>query len=523
MIFTSVTFIIFIAIIFAIYYAIPKKYQWILLLVGSYAFYMWQIPWYACFLLYSTSITWIFSRLIGNNNENLVKYRSTEEYRSLEKENKLLFKNKTQLKNRNLLVLCLACNIGLLAVLKYTNFAIITLNSLGSNLQLIDRLILPIGISFYIFQSTGYIIDVYRESISPQHNFFKYALFVSFFPQISMGPIGRYDRLAPQLYAQHSFDYDQFTFGLMRMLLGFFKKLAIADILGVYVNAVYADTSSVRGITITIATILYALQLYADFSGYTDIALGIGNCLGIKLDENFKQPYFSRSIPEYWRRWHISLGAWFKDYLFLPILRSSWCMKVGKFLSRKGYKRLSQLVTTIIGLSITWFLTGLWHGASWTFILWGLWFGIFIILSTISSKFYPPNKGILLILNKNKYWHLIQILRTDFVVCLSYILFRSTDLENLMNILFVLFRRFSISNSSQLMTNVLPRTNWALLFLCLLIVFIIEIIDMQGGFLSFLVKTKKITRWFIIYFFIFLIYLCTDISLSTANFLYFDF
>ena len=524
--FTSLTFAVFLGIMLLGYYLIPKKAQWVWLLLGSYVFYAWSSPYLAVFLLFSTATTWLFPLVMGRLSDRQQEWLASEQGQALSKDEKKAYKKKVQQQKRWLLVLCLICNIGLLAVLKYTNFAIDTINRFGAELPALDWLVLPLGISFYTFQSVGYVIDVYRETALPQNNFLKYALYVSFFPQICQGPIGRYNDLAPQLYTGHRFDYDGFVMGLERILLGFFKKMVIADQIAVYVDAVYQNASAYSGVILGLATLMYAFQLYADFSGYMDIAIGTGRCFGIRLAENFETPYFSRSITEFWRRWHITLGSWFKDYLYYPVLRSGWCSGIGKRLSKKGRKKAAKTLTTVIGLAITWLLIGMWHGASWNFILYGCYHGAFVILAVVLGDVYEKLKQRLHIKEENKIWQGFQILRTFAIVTFGYVLFRSADISQAALIYKRLLTVFTPAGHSLsgLMAGDFNKIKWIMIAALLLLCFIMELIGSKKEIISWLHERRRIVRWLFLYALVALILLFANWNASGAgNFIYFNF
>ena len=408
--------------------------------------------------------------------------------------------------------------------MKYTNFIISIFD-----VKPLNWLVLPLGISFYTFQSIGYCVDVYRDSIEPEHNFFKYALYVSFFPQICQGPIGKYAELSPQLFEDHSFDYDRFIAGLERMLLGVFKKLAIANNLGLIVDRIYNQPLDYSGLVLLLTTFIYGIQLYADFSGYMDIMLGIGQILGIKLSENFKTPYFSRSISEFWRRWHISLGVWFKDYLYYPILRTHWLTNMSKSLLKKGNKKLAKILPTVIGLFLTWVLIGCWHGASWNFIIYGVYHGFFIILATILSNQYEQTRNFFKIKDGSKIWNIFQIFRTYIIVNIGYILFRAQDLHTVNNIVFRILNNFLTGTLKEslkgLTSDMTGKYFYIILCICLIILIGIELIEeKQNNIINYIHNKPTIVRWCFLYILLFFtIAFGNNATDSANNFLYFNF
>ncbi len=415
MLFTSYSFLAFLLILFLLYYIVPKKCQWVLLLIAGYVFYA-HAGWECFFFIGVTTITTYGVGLLIDRNHNQQKAYLAENKASLSKEEKKAYKEKQKNKRFALMVVCLVLNFGILAVLKYTNFAIANINGIlemaGSEKVLaFQDLILPLGISFYTFQSMGYLIDIHRGKYSAQKNLFKFALFVSFFPQLIQGPISRYDDLEKSLFAQHAFDWHTISFGLQRILWGFFKKLVIADRMLIGVNALIGDTQTYTGFYVFMGMLFYALQLYADFTGGIDITIGIAQTLGIPVQENFIRPCFSKGIKEYWRRWHISLGSWFTDYLFYPISVCKPMLKISKWSRKLLGEQIGKRVPVYAASIAVWFVTGIWHGAAWNFIVWGLGNCFFIMLSQECEPLYDKFHARFQV--KDKTWFkAFQIIRT---------------------------------------------------------------------------------------------------------------
>lgn len=341
MLFNSYNFMIFFPIVTIIYFLIPHKARYIWLLIASYFFYMcWNVK-YALILLASTAITYISAIFI-------------------DKEDKKQLEEKQKIKSKKYwVILSIVTNLVILFLFKYFNFFLENINKflLSFNVKLTEQrlnVILPVGISFYIFQALSYTIDVYRKTVKPEKNFLKYALFVSFFPQLVAGPIERSSNLLRQINEKHYFDFQRVKDGILLMLWGFFQKIIIADRAAIVVDTIFNNYSSYGGIYIIFAVILFAFQIYCDFAGYSGIAIGAAKVMGFELMENFKSPYLSKSISEFWRRWHISLSSWFRDYIYIPLGGN-----------RKGTLR------KYINLMIVFLLSGLWHGANWTFVIWG--------------------------------------------------------------------------------------------------------------------------------------------------------
>lgn len=419
MLFTSYQFILFLIILFFLYYCIPKKLQWVFLLIGSYIFYFLAGPSYLIYIFITTVTTYLATIGMQRYVDCQKNYLKEHE---LSREEKKKYKAKITSKRRLLLILCLIVNIGILAVSKYANFTIGIINSLtglkGSEGQLPTlNLIVPLGISFYTFQTMGYLVDVYWEKYDVEKNLGKLALFVSFFPQLIQGPISRFSDLSKTLFEKHYLDGKTVCLGLERILWGYFKKLVIADRILVGVKTIIGSPENYQGSFVFVGMIFYALELYADFTGGIDITIGIAQTLGIKVEENFIRPYFSKSIAEYWRRWHISMGTWFKDYIFYPISMSTPMLNVSKkcrkFLGNNIGKKLPVYIATLV----TWFVTGIWHGASGYFIAWGMMNCLVIMISQelepVYNAFHKRFPG----LSKKRWYTLFQVPRTFLLMC----------------------------------------------------------------------------------------------------------
>lgn len=491
--FFSSNFLLFIVVLFAVYYGIVRifpEYQWCVLLTASVFFYAYSNLQYLIFLFVSIMSTWLFPLLMKKRGGKLKGL---------------------------CLALCLLINIGLLIALKYHNFF----------LRIFDKhiswILLPLGISYYTFQSAGYCIDVYRGIVEPERNFLKYALYISFFPQISQGPIGTYQELAPQFFAPHTFTYTQFTSGLERAVLGFFKKVVVANNLSAAVNPIYDNFSVYSGFTLFFVTVLYGLQLYADFSGYMDIALGLSECMGIRLAENFQTPYFSKSVTEFWRRWHISLGEWFRNYLYYPVLRTNTVLALGRKIKRSGQKKLAKYTTTSIGLLVTWIVIGFWHGAAWKFAAYGLFHGTMIIMNVWLGNLYKAVRDRLHIQKNSKLWALFQMVRTYLIVNIGYVLFRADSFRTALAIYRIIFTKF-FSGGFWITMAGFSRSYWILLGIALLFLLAVELLEERCGFLEWLDKRPLFIKWPILYFMIaFVMLYLFNQQADAMNFIYFDF
>ncbi len=378
--FTSINFLLFAALVLLGYYLVPKGIQWIWLLIASYAFCLWAGAAYWMFLLFSTAATYLCARAIGKNLEAHQGTLSSEEGKNA--------KARMKRKNRVWLMGGLAANFGLLALCKAVLVEPFRTMAQGTGLHFLT-LGLPMGISFYLFQSTGYLIDVYRGTVQAERNIFRFALFVSFFPQLAQGPISKFTQLAPSLYASHEFHRKTVCFGLQRMLWGCFKKLVVADRIAVAVAELQGPADI--GVAFWVLSLFYAVQIYGDFTGGIDMAMGLAEAMGIPLPENFLRPYFSKNIAEYWRRWHISLGEWMKNYIFYPISVSGPLRALSK-IARAKFGKFGKRLPVYAAAMVTWACTGIWHGLTPNFLVWGLLNGFLIVgseeLAPLYAKFH---------------------------------------------------------------------------------------------------------------------------------------
>lgn len=419
MLFTSYRFILFLIVLFVVYYLIPKKFQWLLLLFASYLFYSYAGIKYLIYILATTISTYLISRRLDKIQITQSLYLK-EKKEELSREERKAYKASMKARQRRWLVLCLVFNFGILAVLKYGDFTITNINGLlklfgtGKQLSLIG-FALPLGISFYTFQTMGYLIDVYREKYPYEKNIFKLALFISFFPQLIQGPINRFDDLKETLFSEHVYELKNVSFGLQRILWGFFKKLVIADRLLAGVNTIIKNPEEFQGIYVIVGMFFYAITLYADFTGGIDIAIGAAEVLGIRIKENFERPFFSKSIAEYWRRWHISLGTWFKEYMFYPISVSKSMLNLTKACKIHLGEWIGKRISIYIASIIVWFTTGIWHGAAWNFIVWGLLNCLVILVSQECMPLYDKFHAKFHM--KHTFWYrLFEVTRTFWLM-----------------------------------------------------------------------------------------------------------
>lgn len=415
MLFTSYEFIGFLLMVFLLYYLLPRRFQWKLLLAASYLFYAYAGPKFLLYIGVTTLSTWFVAIKIeqaGIRQKEYVKANKD----TLTKEEKKAFKAESKKKQWRWLLICLFFNFGILAVVKYTNFTIANINFFleraGSGHTLsFWNLALPMGISFYTFQSMGYLIDIYRGKYPAEKSIGKFALFVSFFPQLVQGPISRFDALKKSLFSEHSFDRKQIFFGVQRILWGFLKKMVLADRILAGVNTIIKAPDTYQGVYVLVGMLFYAYELYADFTGGIDITIGIAQVLGIQVTENFKRPYFSKSIKEYWRRWHITMGTWFTDYIFYPISVCQPMLKLSRFSRTHFGEFAGKRLPVYLSATVVWFTTGIWHGSSWNFIVWGLMNCLVIMVSQELEPLYAIFHQYFKVKDRF-FFRLFQIIRT---------------------------------------------------------------------------------------------------------------
>lgn len=448
MLFTSYAFIAFIAVAFLLYYIIPKRLQWIFLLIISIGFYASAGVAYPIFLIISSAATYLAGMWIERERREEKKYLREHADEFSSREEKKRFKKKREKRCKAIMLSALLTLLIILGVFKYADFVIDNINEIFYAIgvdQEIDYLdlLLPMGISFYTFQSLGYLLDVYWEKIEAQKNFFKHLLFVSFFPQVVQGPISRYSDLSQTLYNEHNFDKKQVVFGLERILWGYFKKLVVADTIITATTAVIGD-EYYNGAWVLVGIIFYGIELYADFTGGIDITIGIAQVFGIHIEENFIRPYFSKNIAEYWRRWHISMGTWFRDYIFYPMSISPKMNQLTKFCKKHFGKGVAKRVPVYLATMVTWFATGIWHGASWNFVMWGIMNGVIILISQELEPLYGRFHKAFPTIAQKKPYQAFQIIRT-FLLMGSLRMFDCYgDVPLSFSMFFSMFRDFDI-------------------------------------------------------------------------------
>ncbi len=473
MVFNSIQYLIFFLIIFGLYYVIQPKYRWVLMLIGSYFFYMSWKPVYILLIIFSTSVDY---------------YVSNKMYRI--KDPKL---------KKKFLIGSIIVNLSLLFFFKYYNFFNDSISTVLGHFNviyhpIISTILLPVGLSFYTFQSLSFNIDVYKGKVIPERHIGKFALYISFFPQLVAGPIERATNLLPQIQRNDSnLTYQNFAAGLSQLLFGLFKKVVVADTAAIYVNSVYNNYEFYTGSTLLIATYIFALQIYCDFSGYSDMAIGSARMLGYNLMENFRIPYFSKSVTEFWRRWHISLSSWLRDYLYIPLGGN-----------RKG------VFFAIKNLILTMLLGGLWHGASWNFVIWGALNGFYLAIERILNW----NK---IEFNKNIFSKSFYAFLTFNLISLSWIFFRAQSFDQSLFIIKEIFHSRDFFNFQIIDTSIFANIIIGTAILLLFEYFVFR----KANFIP-IVNTKSLT-WVILFCTVMLMLVILFGISEGSQFIYFQF
>lgn len=427
--FASLTFLVFLLGLMLVYFLVPGRARWGVLLAGSYAFIAVSSPHTAVYLLLATAAAFLAALKIQSVQSAFAARSGREAWTAGEKRAR---RRACQREKRLWLALALSAVFGMLLVLKYANFAIDNLNALlgpAGGLRRVEWL-LPLGISFYTLQVSGYLIDVYRGKYAADRHFLKFALFASWFPQLVQGPISRYDALAAQLYEGHAFDWRRMKSGALRMLWGYFKKLVIADRLALVVEPLFTDFAGqgYAGAYIWAAAVLYTFQIYADFSGGMDIVLGMSEIFGIRMTENFRRPILAGSVAEFWQRWHITLGSWMRDYLFYPLALSGRFNRLGKRLRRRFGPYVGKVAPAVLASFIVFTCVGVWHGAEWKYVVYGFYQALFVSTATLLEPFYARMRKGLHVRETSAGFQAFRVLRTFLIIMVGRVLSRAGSL-----------------------------------------------------------------------------------------------
>ncbi|MEW6599513.1 MAG: MBOAT family O-acyltransferase [Nitrospirota bacterium] len=478
MLFNSLQYLIFFSLVVTTYYLISYRFRWTFLLAASYYFYMcWKIE-YVVLIIASTVSAYIAGILLDKHRESLNK--------------------------KWILIAVLLFNLGILFLFKYYNFFNDSLRVVLNKFNIFYdtpslKLLLPVGISFYTFQVISYLVDVYRGQITAERHFGYFAVFISFFPKLIAGPIERAGNLLPQFREKAGFDYQRTTDGLKLIAWGLFKKMVIADRVAVYVDQIYNNPADYTGAPVILATVLFAFQIYCDFSGYSDIAIGSGQVLGFRLMNNFNRPYSAKSVTEFWRRWHISLSTWLTDYIYTPV---------------SIHFRNWGVPALIYSLFVTFLACGLWHGANWTFVIWGLLHGLLLSLDALTKK---RRKKIQKLVPRALYNN-ISLAFTFSFLCFTYVFFRANSVSDAF---LIINNMFSINLSNMnIDVTIMSRTDLIVAFLSIAGLEIVQFIQNKININQYIAAKPLLFRWGVyIAFTSYLLFFRT----SGAEFIYFQF
>ena len=464
--YASIEFLIFVLVLVLIYYIFPKKHRYIVLLIGSLIFYYLFSGKYIIFILLSSVITYFSGKLIEKYND----------------------------KRKLILTLSILLNLSFLLVLKYNNFFGDIFRVVGINIPY-KKFILPIGISYYTLETISYLTDIYRKRMKAETNYLKVLLFLVYFPQIVEGPIANYSRLSKTLFNTEKFNYDNFVSSFVLIAWGFIKKLVIADRAGIFVSKVFENNYG--GMLLIIGVLLYTLQIYADFSGCIDIVSGVSELFGVKLDENFRRPFFSKSIQEFWRRWHITLGTWLKEYIFYPISLSKLNMKLNLKLRKMKSKYISRFIITAFPLFFVWFFNGMWHGASFKYVVYGLYYYVLMMIGILLEPVFKKIISIFKINTEVWSYKFFQALRTILIVCFGMFLFRVDS-----------FKQMGLMIHSKATASLfslgLKKLDFALLMVGILVMLVVGVMqEFNVNIRKELQKQNLLFKWLIYYIMIF--------------------
>lgn len=464
--YASIEFLLFVLVIVLIYYIFPKKHRYIVLLIGSLIFYYLFSGKYIIFILLSSVITYFSGKLIEKYND----------------------------KRKLILTLSILLNLSFLLVLKYNNFFGDIFRVVGINIPY-KKFILPIGISYYTLETISYLTDIYRKRMKAETNYLKVLLFLVYFPQIVEGPIANYSRLSKTLFNTEKFNYDNFVSSFVLIGWGFIKKLVIADRAGIFVSKVFENNYG--GTLLIIGILLYTLQIYADFSGCIDIVSGVSELFGVKLDENFKRPFFSKSIQEFWRRWHITLGTWLKEYIFYPISLSKLNMKLNLKLRKMKSKHISRFIITAFPLFFVWFFNGMWHGASFKYVVYGLYYYVLMMIGILLEPVFKKIISIFKINTEVWSYKFFQAIRTILIVCFGMFLFRVDSFKQMGLMI-------HSNASAPLFSLGLKKLDFALLMVGILVMLVVGVMqEFNIRIRKELQKQNLLFKWFIYYIIIF--------------------
>lgn len=486
---TSLEFAAFVMVVFAVFAICPRKSRWIVLLAGSMLFYVIAGPEFVPFLVATIISIWLSSAAIGRIWE---RQRADFDQNTYSPAEKKCRRQKDQRKAKAIVILAVCINIGYLILEK----ALLYRAARASDLSAAARVIVPLGISYYSFSTVGYLLDVYWKRYDYERNVFRFALYAAYFPHITQGPISRYNLLGQELKKELTLDYTRVTQGLQLVLWGVCKKLVIADRAMVFVSEAFAVTDG-EGMAYLIALALDVVQIYADFSGYMDIMRGVSELFGVELERNFDHPFQARSVSEFWRRWHMTLGGWFKDYVYYPITISGWHKRISKWSKQCLSPRMAKLLAAGIPIMTTWLLTGIWHGNGVGYVAWGIYYGTLITASVVWSDVLSSLPGRIGIRTDCFSYRLFQMLRTGCIFAGGRLLTKGGSFSSTLRII-----RQIITNThvlplftGEMMGYGLNGLNWQILIIGICLQAGVELLQVKGEVRGMIARQNLPFRW----------------------------
>lgn len=503
--FISSVFVGFLLVVVIVYFLVPEKAQWSLLLLASYVFYFAAGMELAVFLLFTTIIVFYAGKMLGKlNQEYHDRLKCGADVGKEEKKQLKDFYNK---RKKRIVVVMLFINFGILFVLKYLPVFSGPVGEMISSVwpdfeMPVFHFLLPLGISFYTFQAMGYVIDLYRDKFRPEENLAKFALFLSFFPQIIQGPISRYDELALQLYAPHKFDYKRVKFGLALMLWGYFKKMVIADHLAILTGTVFGNPEQYQGLYLIVTAMLSWIELYVDFSGGIDITRGVAEIFGIVLPENFKRPFFAASLSEFWRRWHITLNNWWRDYIFYPLTLSKAFVNLGKRCRKCFGNDTGKKVPAMLALLIVRVINSVWHGAYIIYFVGGLYHGVLIALAFLLEPQFVRLTERLKVNTQCLSWKVFRIVRTFILLSIPRLFYAAESFADMISYIRFAFGRFNpwIFFDESWYQLGLDRKTFQMVMVSMLVLFCVSLLQEKGYCIREKLEEQNVVFRWMVYF-----------------------
>lgn len=485
----SLNFLVFLGFVVLIYYIVPKKYQWAVLLVASYGFYLSSGLEHVVYILFTTIFTFcagLYMQRIRDKQQLVIDALGEE----ATKEQKRELKKQASAKVHTVQVVTVLVNLGVLATIKCLNIAIGGLNDLFSLFKWdasmpFVNIIVPLGLSYYTFNCIGYLIDIGRGKHAAEKHLGKFALFTSFFPSIIQGPLFRFNDVGLQLQQEHKLDYDNIKYGAQLILWGFFKKLVIADRVAPVARTIFAEGFEyTNGSQIFFGVLMYSFQIYGDFSGGTDITRGAAQMLGIDLPVNFERPFFATSMADFWRRWHMSLGAWMREFVFFPIMLCKPVTAISKKFRKRFGNHAAKMVPSVAAPMVVFFLIGIWHGVTWQYVVNGLYNALLISSTVALTPFYEKLAKWLRINTEAFSWRLFQMLRTFGLLCISRVIVKAPSIGEAFRMIKTMFTSFSpgflAGTTGEIYTYGLDKSNMVVLALALALLLVIGILQESG-------------------------------------------